>query len=118
MAEARRHQLDPSLVLAVMHIESLYDTYAVSNKDAMGLMQILPRTARGIGYLDALPTEQVQGKIQPGWINCHPRVRAARDEANSLRDRSTNRSLQLANEAALAQVEQHLAEVRDRAARV
>ena len=42
--EARHHRLDPDLVLAVMHIESLYDTYAVSNKDAMGLMQILPST--------------------------------------------------------------------------
>ena len=44
VTEARRHQLEPSLVLAVMHIESLYDTFAVSDKDAMGLMQLLPST--------------------------------------------------------------------------
>jgi soluble lytic murein transglycosylase-like protein len=44
VAEARRHQLDPRLVLAVVHVESRYDTYAVSNMDAMGLMQILPST--------------------------------------------------------------------------
>jgi soluble lytic murein transglycosylase-like protein len=42
--EARRHQLDPRLVLAVVHVESRYDAYAVSDKDAMGLMQILPST--------------------------------------------------------------------------
>jgi soluble lytic murein transglycosylase-like protein len=42
--EARRHRLDPRLVLAVVHVESRYDTYAVSDKDAMGLMQILPST--------------------------------------------------------------------------
>lgn len=42
--EAQRQALDPSLVLAVMHVESRYDTYAVSDKDAMGLMQILPST--------------------------------------------------------------------------
>jgi soluble lytic murein transglycosylase len=42
--EARRHDLDPRLVLAVVHVESRYDTYAVSNMDAMGLMQILPST--------------------------------------------------------------------------
>ena len=42
--EARRHDLDPRLVLAVVHVESRYDTYAVSDKDAMGLMQILPST--------------------------------------------------------------------------
>ena len=44
VAEAQRHQLEPSLVLAVIHIESLYDAYIVSDKDAMGLMQILPST--------------------------------------------------------------------------
>jgi soluble lytic murein transglycosylase-like protein len=44
VAEARRHGLDPNLVLAVMHIESLYDNFAVSDKDAMGLMQLLPST--------------------------------------------------------------------------
>lgn len=42
--EAHRHRLDPDLVLAVMHIESLYDSFAVSDKNAMGLMQILPTT--------------------------------------------------------------------------
>lgn len=42
--EARRHGIDPALVLAVMHVESRYDTFAVSHKDAMGLMQILPST--------------------------------------------------------------------------
>jgi soluble lytic murein transglycosylase-like protein len=42
--EARRHRLEPAFVLAVMHVESRYDTYAVSSKHAMGLMQILPST--------------------------------------------------------------------------
>ena len=36
--------MDPKLVLAVVHVESRYDTFAVSDKDAMGLMQILPST--------------------------------------------------------------------------
>jgi len=44
VSEARRHRLDPKLVLAVVHVESRYDTYAVSDKNAMGLMQILPST--------------------------------------------------------------------------
>jgi soluble lytic murein transglycosylase-like protein len=42
--EADRHKLAPELVLAVMHVESGYRNYAVSEKDAMGLMQILPST--------------------------------------------------------------------------
>ena len=44
VAEGRRHRLDPRLVLAVVHVESRYDTYAVSDKQAMGLMQMLPST--------------------------------------------------------------------------
>jgi hypothetical protein len=42
--EAHRNHLDPHLVLAVVHVESRYDAYAVSDKRAMGLMQILPET--------------------------------------------------------------------------
>jgi soluble lytic murein transglycosylase-like protein len=42
--EARRYRFDPALVLAVIHVESRYDTYAVSPKDALGLMQLLPST--------------------------------------------------------------------------
>ena len=44
VVEARRHHFDPSLVLAVIHVESRFDTYAVSPKDALGLMQLLPST--------------------------------------------------------------------------
>lgn len=44
VVESKRQQLDPALVLAVMHVESRFDTYAVSPKDALGLMQLLPST--------------------------------------------------------------------------
>lgn len=44
VAEAKRHDLDPALVLAVMHVESRFDCFAVSPKQAFGLMQLLPST--------------------------------------------------------------------------
>jgi soluble lytic murein transglycosylase-like protein len=44
VVEARRYHFDPGLVLAVIHVESRFDTYAVSPKDALGLMQLLPST--------------------------------------------------------------------------
>jgi len=56
VTEARRHDFDPGLVLAVMHVESRYDSFAVSNKDAMGLMQILPSTG-----------EWMAGKVGVRW---------------------------------------------------
>lgn len=45
---ARAHGLDPLLVLAVMREESRFRPGAVSPAGAVGLMQVLPSTARGM----------------------------------------------------------------------
>ena len=44
---ARRYNLSTELVYAIIHSESSFSTTLVSNKSAMGLMQILPDTASG-----------------------------------------------------------------------
>lgn len=44
--EARRHDLDPALVLAVIQVESGGYYHAISHVGAMGLMQLLPATAK------------------------------------------------------------------------
>jgi soluble lytic murein transglycosylase-like protein len=44
--EAGRFRLDPRLVLAVMQIESRFDAQARSPRNAQGLMQLMPDTAR------------------------------------------------------------------------
>ncbi len=41
-AEARRADLEPELVLAVIDVESSFDRYAVSVAGALGLMQVMP----------------------------------------------------------------------------
>jgi len=43
---ARQYGLDENLVLAVIHVESSFDQFAVSKRGAQGLMQIMPDTAR------------------------------------------------------------------------
>jgi soluble lytic murein transglycosylase len=63
--EARRHGFDPGLVLAVMHVESRYDTFAVSNRDAMGLMQILPSTGEWMARKMGVPWEGPQTLFDP-----------------------------------------------------
>ena len=47
-AHARNYDLDPALLAAVIYAESRFDPDAVSEAGAIGLMQLLPDTARGI----------------------------------------------------------------------
>lgn len=54
---ARRSNLDPALVHAVIHVESGYQAQAVSPKGAVGLMQVLPKTAERFGVLQAASPE-------------------------------------------------------------
>ncbi|MEE3332235.1 MAG: lytic transglycosylase domain-containing protein [Myxococcota bacterium] len=46
VAEARRHNLDPALVVGLIRVESTGFNFAVSRVGAYGLMQIMPATGR------------------------------------------------------------------------
>jgi len=61
-AAARRHGLDPGLVLAVVSVESGFRPQAVSPKGAQGLMQLMPGTASSLGVADAFdPVQNLDG---------------------------------------------------------
>lgn len=54
-ATARRYELNPELIAAVVRAESAFDPRAVSNKGAVGLLQLMPATAARYGVVgDAL----------------------------------------------------------------
>ncbi len=57
-AQARAQSLDPALVHAVVTVESSYDPAARSRKGAMGLMQLMPATARSLDVDDPYDAEQ------------------------------------------------------------
>jgi len=55
---ARRHQVDPAWVQAIIMAESSFNPNAVSNRGAVGLMQLMPATAKALGVKDAFNPEQ------------------------------------------------------------
>src|ERR1700733_4206795 len=59
---ARQNQVSPQLIHSVIQVESNYDPYAVSPKGALGLMQLIPSTARRFGVSDVFdPADNIQG---------------------------------------------------------
>lgn len=59
---ARATGIPAAMVKAVIHAESAFNVDAISRAGALGLMQLMPATARELGVLDPLhPEENVQG---------------------------------------------------------
>ncbi|MFP5247866.1 MAG: lytic transglycosylase domain-containing protein [Thermoanaerobaculia bacterium] len=56
--EARKYDLPPELVAAMVHTESDFRPGLVSHKSAQGLMQIVPSTARLLGINNPFDPEQ------------------------------------------------------------
>ena len=48
-AESYRQGLEPDMVLALMHVESYFDQFAISHVGAQGLMQIMPFWRKELG---------------------------------------------------------------------
>ena len=61
---SRNHRVRPALVRAVMQVESGFNPYARSPKGAMGLMQLMPSTAKQYGVRNAFnPVENVRAGV-------------------------------------------------------
>ena len=57
---ASRHGIDPKLVQAIIQVESNWNPFAISNRGAMGLMQLVPATASRFGAMDIFdPKENI-----------------------------------------------------------
>jgi soluble lytic murein transglycosylase-like protein len=55
---AAHYRVSPDFIAALIDVESSWNARAVSNKGAMGLMQLMPATARRFGAFDPFNAEQ------------------------------------------------------------
>jgi hypothetical protein len=62
---ASQHEVDPSLIKAIVQAESAGDPNAVSKRGAQGLMQLMPDTATSLGVKDPFdPVQNLTGGTQ------------------------------------------------------
>ncbi len=68
-AAARKHGLNPAFIKSIVAAESAFSPTAVSSKGAVGLMQLMPATAREFGADPTVPAQNIDaGAHYLSWL--------------------------------------------------
>ena len=68
-AACRKHQVSAAFVKSIIRAESGFSSTVVSPKGAIGLMQLMPETARELGADPTVPEQNVEaGTRYLGWL--------------------------------------------------
>jgi soluble lytic murein transglycosylase-like protein len=82
LADAKRNRVDPTLVMAVVTVESHWNVKARSYRGAIGLGQLMPQTARNLG----VDPTQGRSNIAGLTIYLHKLLSLFRDARNPIRN--------------------------------
>lgn len=61
---ARVHQVEAAIVRAIVEAESAFNLAARSHAGAIGLMQLMPTTARELGVNPFVPEQNIEGGVR------------------------------------------------------
>ena len=62
---ANKYNIDSDFIKAIIKQESNFNSNATSKKGAMGLMQLMPKTAQSLGVVDAYnPNQNIEGGVK------------------------------------------------------
>jgi soluble lytic murein transglycosylase-like protein len=61
---AALHQVEAAVVRAIIQTESAFNPLALSRKGAIGLMQLMPMTARELGVDPFVPEQNIEGGVR------------------------------------------------------
>jgi soluble lytic murein transglycosylase-like protein len=61
---ANLHQVEAAVVRAIIEAESAFNPRALSHKGAIGLMQLMPMTARELGVDPFVPEQNIEGGVR------------------------------------------------------
>jgi soluble lytic murein transglycosylase-like protein len=63
-AASRKHSVDPAIVKNIIAAESGFSPIALSPKGAVGLMQLMPKTARQFGVDATVPEQNIDAGVR------------------------------------------------------